>query len=151
MKYTAIVYPNATNGCGSPRAVTLSACWTLESDTLEIHHPKPQTQSQPSRADSKMWSNHQRSNSKQFHLPTQRRTNVSSPSRGSRTGVIDQTLIQGSQQPQYSSSSPRTLFNDFESSAYDEDPQLDAFGESAGLLSWQVLMEARSGAPSLGG
>lgn len=27
----------------SPRAVTLSGCWTLEPDTLEIHHSKPQS------------------------------------------------------------------------------------------------------------
>ncbi|OQE13378.1 hypothetical protein PENFLA_c049G06462 [Penicillium flavigenum] len=70
---------------------------------------------------------HQNSNFKPFQVPNKRHTNASSPSKSSRTGIIDQRLIHGSQQPPYNSSSPRKLFNGLASSAHDEDPQLDAF------------------------
>ncbi|CAG8905937.1 unnamed protein product [Penicillium egyptiacum] len=95
--------------------------------TLEIHHYKPQISSQSSRTYFKMRRNHQTSSFKPFQLPTQRHTYAPSPSKSSRTGIIDQRLIQGSQQPHYSSSSPRKPFNGLASSTHDEDPQLDAF------------------------
>ncbi|KAJ5544601.1 hypothetical protein N7461_006905 [Penicillium sp. DV-2018c] len=70
--------------------------------------------------------NHQRSLSKPFQLPTQRRPDFSL-SQSSRTGIIDQLLVEGSQQPRASSPSPRKPFHPLPSSSHDEDPQLDAF------------------------
>ncbi|KAJ5138363.1 uncharacterized protein N7515_003211 [Penicillium bovifimosum] len=70
--------------------------------------------------------NHQRYHSKPFQLPTQRRPNFPIP-QSSRTGIIDQKLVEGSQQPRASSPSPRKPFNALPSSVHDEDPQLDDF------------------------
>ncbi|KAJ6189741.1 hypothetical protein N7519_004649 [Penicillium mononematosum] len=69
---------------------------------------------------------HQNPNFKPFQVPNKRHADAS-PSKSSRTGIIDERLIQGSRQPQYSSSSPRKPFNGLASSAHDEGPQLDAF------------------------
>ncbi|KAF9248594.1 hypothetical protein DTO013E5_6376 [Penicillium roqueforti] len=72
--------------------------------------------------------NNQTSNFKPFQLPSQRRTNASSPSKNSSiTRIINEKLIQGSQKPQYSSPSPRKPSSGLGSSAHDDDPQLDAF------------------------
>lgn len=64
---------------------------------------------------------------------------------------MHQTLINEPKQPQSNSSSLRKPFTDLTSSAHDEDAELDAFGESADLSSWRVLMQARPGTTSLGG
>ncbi|CAI7572064.1 unnamed protein product [Penicillium glandicola] len=74
-----------------------------------------------------MQRNHQSSNFKPFQLPSQRRTDAPSPSKSSRTGIIDHRLIEGSQQPHYNSPSPRKPFNGLASSDHDADPELDAF------------------------
>ncbi|KAJ5779728.1 hypothetical protein N7457_007448 [Penicillium paradoxum] len=70
--------------------------------------------------------NHQKSQFKPFQVPSQRRSNVS-PSQNSRTGIIDQRLIEGAQQLRYTTPSPRKPFSELMSSILDKDPELDAF------------------------
>lgn len=124
----------------------------MEPRHFQNSSPQPHIQSQSSRTHLKMRRNNQTSNFKPFQLPSQRRTNASSPSKNSSiTRIINEKLIQGSQKPQYSSPSPRKPSSGLGSSAHDDDSQLDAFGESAGLSSWRVLIESRPRTTSLRG
>lgn len=62
---------------------------------------------------------------------------------------MHQTPINDSQQPQPNISSLCKPFTELTSSAPNEDVELDAFGESADLSSWRVLMQARPGTTGL--
>jgi hypothetical protein len=118
-----------------PRAVT----WSPSTDqpyqpyrrnVVHLHH---QSSSQLSRNTAKMRRNHQPQTFKPFQAPSLRVPVVSFPSSPSqrRTEAIDQSFIEDSLQPPYSSPSPQQPFSTLASSLHDEGPELDAFGNSS--------------------
>jgi hypothetical protein len=113
---------------------------TSRTDVVHFHH---QSCSQLFRNTAKMRRNHQSQSFKPFQVPSQRVPVTSYPSSPSqsRTEAIDQRLIEGSQQPRYSSPSPQQPFSTLASSLHDEDPELDAFGNSSIRNIGQLLID----------